>query len=457
MRVLFERFVVDVDLEPGGVLQPRAGALPRREAATREGTVHRQLAALATASPSAIASFASTHGLLRRGAPWLVALGSPEGRLPSVAMGQQMEDDFTLARTWLEGGGIGQPPPGVTDTLAVAAVIAELPETVHEGFDLVIAGKPEAAVAEAIGDALPDAAAFFHSAASRIASYLGDASLVPADRARRLRALEELEWVARQLGEVDDALPWVSQLGGARGVLRDLLRNGPEALLEPQLVNTRNEALVPAIEALARETVDDWREVAEAFATVNGEVRLVRRAVGEESIPRAEKAQVAELYRAMAGFDAPASLAVGELGERLLPLLRAKIEATLVADGVWPIRRGSVAGLYSRALVALWIELTDERPLVACATPGCPGSFALIHGRLFCDSCQASRRLEAMRNSRAAAAEGALSGHSERRSFPSASPRSFARFGPRHGCPRHAHAEVFTHGMFLSRPKLAGA
>jgi hypothetical protein len=405
MRVLFERFVVDVEAGPDGELRPRAGAQPRREPATREGTVHRQLGALANAEPSVIASFASTHGLLRRGAPWLTAIGSPEGRLPAVAMGQRMADDLTLARTWLEGGGIGQAPPGVTDVLAFAAVMAELPDAVHEGLALAVAGNPEALVALAIGDALPDPAAFFRSMGNRVAPYLSGATRVPADRAQLLRGLDELEWFARQLGEVDDGLPWVSQLGGARSVLVDLLRNGPEALLEPQLLNERNEALVPALEAMARETVEDWREVAAEFDTACAWVRLVRRAIGEGVFTPAEKVQLRELYRALAGFDAPASLTVGELGERVLPLLRAEIEAALVADGVWPIRRGSVAGLYSRALVALWTELTDEQPLVACATPRCPGRYALVHGRRYCDTCQVARRQEAVRTSRAKAAE----------------------------------------------------
>jgi hypothetical protein len=405
MRVLFERFVVDVESGPDGVLWPCAGALPRREPATREGTVHRQLGALAGAEPSAIASFASTHGLLRRGAPWLTAAKSPEGRLPAVAMGHQMADDLTLARAWLEGGGIGQPPPGVADALAFAAVMAELPDAVHEGFALTVAGEPEALVAQAVGDTLPDPAAFLQSLGGRIAPYVSSAKGVLADRPQLLRGLEELEWVARQLGEVDEALPWVSELGGARGVLADLLRNAPEALLDPALVNERNETLVPVVEALARETVEEWQSLAAWFATRCTWARLVRLAVGEGTLTRLEKARLAMVYHDLAGFDAPASSSVGELGERALALLRADVEAALVADGVWPLRRGSVAGLYSRALIALWTELTDERPVVACATVGCRGRFSLVHGRVYCDDCRTARRQGAVRNSRAKAAD----------------------------------------------------
>jgi hypothetical protein len=424
MRVLFERFVVDVEPGPGGVLGPRAGALPRREPATREGTVHRQLCALAGAEPSVIASFASTHGLLRRGAPWLTALRSPEGRLPAVAMGHQMADDLTLARTWLEGGGIGQPPAGVTDALAFAAAMAELPDAVHEGFALAVAGKPEAVVAQAVGDTLPDPAAFLQSIGGRIAPHVSGATGVLADRHRLLRGLEELEWFARELGEVDDALPWVSELGGARGVLADLLRNVPEALLEPALLNERNETLVPVVEALARETVEEWQEVAAEFATRCGWARLVRLAVGEGTLTRPEKARLATVYQDLAGFDAPASISVGELGERVLALLRADVEAALVADGVWPLRRGSVAGLLSRALVALWTELTDERPVVACATVGCRGCFALVHGRVYCDDCRTARRQEAVRNSRAKAADDLDAKQRPHRAFRRPSSRS---------------------------------
>ncbi len=219
------------------------------------------------------------------------------------------------------------------------------------------------------------------------------------------RASDLLEWAAGLLGGTQGAPGWVDRLGGVHAALLSLLANQPEVLLDPRLINERNADGVPAIEALAYETVGDWHEVATALASWCAAVRLVRRAVDSRGLSPAEKAQLAERYRGLAEFDAPPSLRVLELGERTRALLRAQCETLLAEAGVWPIHRGSVAGLYGRALVALWTELTDEEPLVACATPGCPGSFVLTRNRAHCDACQANRRREDVRSSRAKAAE----------------------------------------------------
>ena len=86
MPVLFERFVVKVEPGPDGVLRPCPGATPRWEPAVREGTVHRQLSALVDATPAQIAAFASSHGLLRRGA--VDRQFEPEGASLALFAGQ---------------------------------------------------------------------------------------------------------------------------------------------------------------------------------------------------------------------------------------------------------------------------------------------------------------------------------------------------------------------------------
>lgn len=400
--VLFERIVIEVEARPDGTLRPRPGVLPQKEPARSEGRVHRQLAALAQASPEEIARFASTHGLLRLGSAWLQASESPEARRALVAMGQQAGDDFTRARRWLEEGRGTKPPTDVLEVLAFAAVMTELPEAVQQGMDLARSGAPAALVEKTIGTALPDPAAFFALFPKRVAPYLTGQRPLPRDTRALLRGLDALEWLARLLGGVEAAPAWVNRLGGPRKAVLDLLRNQPEALLSPEMINDRNRASVSHIEELAHETIETWRAVAAWFAAQGEAVRLVRRAIGVSSpVSADEKARLIELHRTLADNEAPRTAMGAELGERIRALLRAELEAWLARDCVWPVRRGSVAGLYSRALVALWQDLTDERPRVACATEGCPGDFVLAHGRLYCDACQLARQQEAVRVSRA--------------------------------------------------------
>ncbi len=402
MRGLFERYVVEIEADADGILHPRPGAAWRWEPARGEGRVHGDLAKLADATPTQIAAFASTHGLLRLAGGRLAGFASKEARRELLSMGQHLSDDLAALRDGRDPRSDG----GVAELdHALLAVLAELPEPVLRAFALVSSDAPPADIAAAIGDALPDPAAFAATLGPRLAAQLDGKAPVPVDRMRLASAAELLEWAAGLLGGTQDAPGWVDRLGGVHAALLSLLANQPEPLLDPQLINARNADGVPAIEALAHETVGDWHEVATALASWCAAVRLVRRAVDGRSLSPEEKVQLAALYRGLAEFDAPASLTAGELGERTRALLRAQCETLLAEAGVWPIRRGSVAGLYGRALVALWTELTDEEPLVACATPGCPGSFVLTRNRAHCDACQANRRREDVRSSRAKAAE----------------------------------------------------
>jgi hypothetical protein len=64
-----------------------------------------------------------------------------------------------------------------------------------------------------------------------------------------------------------------------------------------------------------------------------------------------------------------------------------------------------VAGLYVRALLALWVDLNQTTAPLACATPACPGTVPPTRNRRYCDSCQAARRRQSVRRSRAQAPE----------------------------------------------------
>ena len=405
MRVLLRRFVVDVQADADGVLRPRPGAAWRWEPATGEGAVHRGLASLAAATPERIAAFASRHGLLRETGSRVAAIGPIESQRALLPLGQRMADDMARAREKLLAGVDVRTDKDLREVLAFAAVMSELPERVRDGLDRATEGATGPVIEKAIGDALPDPAAFLATFGARVQPYLKGTKPIPAERAALLRGIEALEWFGRLMGGLDEQPEWIGELGGVHTGLMSLFGYLPEALLDPGLINERNRATVPAVEDLARESVEDWRRVARAFASRCSAVRLVRLATGGIGLDRDQASELAKLYRGLFDFDPPTNLSSAEFGDRVQPLLRAECEAMLTTAGVWPIRRGAVAGLYSRALVALWAELTSERPLVACATAGCPGSFVLVHGRLYCDACQADRRREGVRSSRAKAAQ----------------------------------------------------
>src|ERR1035437_1664334 len=399
MRVLFGRFVVAIEAGEDGVLRPQSGAAWHWEPANGEGRVHHELARLVDGTPAQIAAFASTHGLLRRAGGRLAGLGRAYWARPLLTMGQRLGDDVATIRHGLEGSG------GRVEELdrAMLAVLAELSEPVRQAFALAASDAPAADVEAALGGAVPDPAAFLTTFGEHLAPYIDGTKPITFDRLGMARSSEILEWAAGLLGGTDDAPEWVNQLGGVQAAMLSLLGNLPEALLDPRLINQSNVKAVPAVEALARETVEDWREVASGLTSWCEAVRLVRRATDGAGIARAEKDRLAELYQGLAEVDAPASLTAGELGERTRALLRAACETLLAEVAAWPIRRGSVVGLYGRALGALWTELTDEEPLIACATPGCPGSFAPTRNRVYCADCELNRRREDVRRVRAKA------------------------------------------------------
>jgi hypothetical protein len=406
VAALFDRFVVEIEVDPGGVLRPRPGAPWRREPAAREGTIHRTLAGLAGASPKQIAAAASTHGLLRKAGGRLAALGA-EGseRRSLLALGQRLGDDLAAAGAALTAGPAGRLDHEQDDLLAFAAVLAELPEPAHSALELMASGSATpAAIEAAIGDAMPDPADFVATLGRRAGPYLDGTKPLP-DPARLIQSLDVLDMSAAFLGGLEETTAALNQSGGPVGMLLGLIANLPEAFLDPALRNERNAAAAHGIELLARETVDDWRAGAAELASWCAATRLVRRATGGRGLSSEEKGSLAEVYRGLAGFEAPATLRAAELGDRVQPLLRTACESLMADLGVWPVPRGAVIGLYGRACVSLWAELTDEPPLVGCATPNCEGSFVLTRNRLYCDECRLRRRREDVRSSRAARLE----------------------------------------------------
>jgi len=402
MRIPLQRIVVDVEIVLPDLLRPIEGAMAHREPARREGALHRDLARLADATSGRIVSFASTHGLLRRRTDWVRAVATAEARGPILAMGHRMLDDLAALRTWVEAGAVGEPPDGVRAVGAIVAAFAELPEPILQGAALAASGAADAQVEAAIGDQAIDSADFFARLGGLAAPLLdGRRSIASVPRPKLLLAIDGLECAARLLGGLDEPATEVEAMGGVPEILWSMIANQPEAFLHPALVNQDNADSLRFIEELADETLDDWRQVARALAVRNADVRVLHRALGTEGVDRAEQARLAELYVALAGFDPPSALTAVELAERLLPLYRAAVEAGLMAEGTWPVRRGATVGLYGRAMLALWTELTEAPVLVMCATEGCAGRFVLTRHRTYCDRCQADRKRDSVRRSRA--------------------------------------------------------
>ncbi len=130
-------------------------------------------------------------------------------------------------------------------------------------------------------------------------------------------------------------------------------------------------------------------------------MRLVRNALGSRGLTPPEKAELLGLYADAAGFRPRVPLSAAEIAERLRPLVAAQIEAELTATRSWPLQRGALRGVFTRALVSLWADLTDAAPPLQCATAGCSGTLPPTRNRHYCETCQADRRRDAVRRSRA--------------------------------------------------------
>jgi hypothetical protein len=134
-------------------------------------------------------------------------------------------------------------------------------------------------------------------------------------------------------------------------------------------------------------------------------VGLVHRALSGQGVTADQKAALLDLYVDAAGFRPQVDLSAAEVAERLRPLLAARIEGELLAARWWPVRRAGVAGVYVRALLALWADLNQAAPPLACATPDCSGIVPPTRNRRYCDACQAVRRRQSVRRTRARVTE----------------------------------------------------
>jgi hypothetical protein len=400
--VLLLRVVTEMHVNAAGYLRPLPGALWRAEPARREAGIHRKLAALADAPAAQIVTFASNHGPLRRPVPSPLDVPEPASRALTIAIGQQDADNSARLRDWLESGASSEPPPGTTETLLATALYASLPDWFLNAFDLLLAGADPGSISATSQDFL---SSFLPMAAAvgPATSLLMAEPTIPAEigRDRLLRALRLNEWAVRMLAGLDEPLPAIAALGGPDGLLRTIVDTLPESVAVPELLDGPNGPATRFVQSLTQETIDDWHEAGRLFRDRIRDIGVLHKALGTDGVTPQQKADLLDLYADESGFRPQVQLSAAELAQRARPLLAARIEGQLLAAHTWPLRREAVAGLFVRALVALWVDLNQARPPLACGTPGCPAIVPPTRNRRYCDSCQAARRRQSVQRTRA--------------------------------------------------------
>ena len=401
--MLLQRAVTEVEVDSSGRLRPSAGAAWRPEPARGEGSLHRRLAKLVNATDTQLAAFASTYGFLRVHGNAVFGMPGPESVASTIAIGQEALDAGTRAEEWFNAGAIGDPPQSTEDTLLAVELFAALPDWVFAVF--------EATNGHEDPDQKIDPGQFFRAglpvsvAASRAIEQHGFdlARFRQLDPVQARRAFRLNEWVNRVAGGLEETPPSLAAVGGVDGLIRQLTSTTPELFAISKLFAAHDEDVAAFLDALTAETVDDWRTAATDHRELVRSIDLIGSALGPDGVAAADRRLLADLHADLAGYRSSLPLAAAEIAERTRPLLAARLENRLTALGAWPVRRGMLAGVLVRSLVAAWVELTHAAPLTACATPGCASSFAPRRNRHYCDDCQTVRGRDAVRRTRAAA------------------------------------------------------
>jgi hypothetical protein len=407
--LLFQRLVIEIEVDPEGRLRPRAGATWRSEPARNEAAIHRRFATLSGASAGRIAAFASVHGLLRRHTASVLS-ADPRSAETMIALGHQDADDSIRVADWIERGAPGAPPAGTEDTVAIVALYASLPDIIFDAFEAILDGTVQAAAIEP-ADFLGIAARAATGAGSAALPFLADPGRIRAlDPTRVRRALRMNEWASRVFAGLEEVPDALAAIGGPDDFVRQFMTNLPEAYAIPELLDGPHGPASTRAEELVTETVSDWHAAARDIGAHVRGLDLIRGALRSDGLTAAEKRDLAGLYADLAAYRSPLDPSAAEIAERTRPLLARRIESEIATIDSWPIRRAALAGLYARALIAAWHELTDALPPIACATAGCHGTVPPIRNRRYCDQCQIDRRREAVRQTRSRQVTGRGSG-----------------------------------------------
>jgi len=197
-------------------------------------------------------------------------------------MGQEALDDSARVQDWLERGAHGPPPKGTEETVAQVMLLATLPELVFEAFDRFIVDREVSAPSspsDVFAAALPATVATGKMAPSLVAN---PGSIRGLDPGRIRRALRLNEWVSRVYGGLEDVPEPIAAVGGPDAFLRQMIAAIPEAFVNPELVDGPNAEVSQYLDAMATETVDDWRTAARAVAARVSGIDLIGGALVSE-------------------------------------------------------------------------------------------------------------------------------------------------------------------------------
>ena len=371
--VLQQRMVREVAVDPSGSLH--SAGIWELERARGEGHLHRQLAALATASDQAIARFASVHGLLRTSASAHVHAGSAAYWSEQVMrFAQQNWEDADAAIAWARGERIDMPPGARPLAEWFRYLAATTPRPLLRCMRAIARGEPLPIPPE-------EAERLMRGQTMPVTEMPDTTGLHPEAQDLALAAdiLEPFVYAMttqRTLGlQADD--PAFGAMTAA------FLASAPDAM-----------ALLsddPRAAATVDESTDEWRTTAKTLANWNRLLALLRAAEGN-GLSLAEEQEARALAWEVLEWRGPANLRPAEIADRCLPLIALRVEEALMRHGAWPPSPQLPLPTYVRALVALWSDVTGQRPPRPCLTAGCGGTVSGSSKARYCTSCRRLRQ-----------------------------------------------------------------
>jgi len=391
--------VAEMRLEPGGLLEPVPGAPWRTEAARGEAGVERRLAALADAPTAKIVAFASDHGPLGLGVTSATQVPDSVIAVAAVAYGQNMVDAVGAARVWLEEG--ADPPfPGIAlDALTLGSALRRTPDNIRAAFGALMDGQHESVALAAAAQGRFDPARFLSEVLPNVTIHPRQGPLRTDERDALSAGLDYLEWLGGIIGGIDDVPAPLAEMGGSPGLIRQaemlpagFIRSAPGA--------SSGHLQAFEVSMIMSEPMDAWRQFALFARGCLAAASLANRAIFGSLLSTPQRDQLASLCVTLFGIVPPDRLAASDLANRVRAIGLAWLERELEARCAWPVRRGSMHGLYVRATIGLRSHFADEGLVMACETTGCTGRFRLTRNRRYCDRCRDARRAADVRRVR---------------------------------------------------------
>jgi hypothetical protein len=370
--MLFQRLIREVSVDAAGRLQ--LGGRWELEPARGESRLHRDLAALATASDQTIARFASTHGLLRHRASAYLNRGSKAYWADQVMrFAQRNWTDTAAAIAWARGERSDLSPAAHELAAWFRYVAGTVPRDLLLFWRALVRDEPFPIEKEVAGRLM--------RGLSVPISSVPDTALEPTAENLALAA-DILEPFAYAL--TTERTPGLRPDDPPFGEMTiSFLASAPDALA----LLTADPGALDTVE----ESVEEWRTVARDLAPWIRLLTLLH-AARHRGVRASEGGELRRLLAELLGWEGPADLRAAELADRCLPLCVLRIEQALTAHGSWPPSRQVPLPTYVRALLALWREATGTEPPRPCATSGCASAIPAHSKARYCDACAGDRQ-----------------------------------------------------------------